>query len=505
MLTRTLIRISKLSRSNFLSSLSCNYQNPPTIHSLPIYSSQLHSYFSSTKENTPKPPPQMINTDEEFQEALNEIDLNDERVSQAFETDLQALSIKLLRASTSLEVLDVYEQALEKNPDLSGEELCMVLYFACYCKNDVTEDPRFHSLLKNLFEKIENASPLYLFALIHSLGIYSFDFGLVLPPTYQQKMGNVILKNLSHFELNQISAASWAAAQIISSEENSELREKVISELAGILLNKSESLTGLDYANILSTFSQCGIKKSETIDKFLASINKNLFKLETEDLNTITRLVMALGELNFKDTKIFEVIFTEVIRPQIPNYSVDDIATLILIYAEKMPDKQSFFREMVKNVHVNFKEINITSYLNIWLALAKLRILAVDLEKTLGMLKQVPWMNRIWSPKDLEGFEIINILIAMSTIKMNDKQFLKRLSGELESKLPDLENSDLVNLARAFTLYVKQDEDFYLKIHEECCNRINHLGTQDKNLLKETFTKAKAYVGNSPFVDVTLY
>jgi len=503
MLSRIFTKISRVPTPTFLTVLT---PKVPTQHQS-LFINQSIRQFSNERD----PIPQMIHTDKEFQDTIDKLspadmaEIEKEAHKNAFKTNLQNYSIKLLQATNSAEALEVYETAIKENPNLTGEELCMTLYFTCYYKDNVVGDERFHDLIDKVFQRIDSATSLYLFALIHSLGIYCFDFGLKLTTQQQQKLGGIILKNLEEFELNQISATSWAVSQIVSDFENKDLKEKVISELGNILLINASSLTGLDYANMLSTFSQSGITKSETIDKFVDSINKNLVKLENEDLVTITRLIMALGEVHLQDRGVLIGLFEDIVRPQIHNFTVDDMTALILVYAEKFPEQQTYFKEMIKNVHVNFRDMTITSYMNVWLALAKLRIQASDIEKTLGVLRQVPWSNNLWKPKDLEGFEFVNIFVAMSTIKMNDKQFLQNIVVDLQPKLKDLDNMDLVNLARAFTLYVKQSEDFYLKIHQECCDRERHLSSQDRQLLKECFTKARQFLPSSPFVDVTLY
>ena len=506
MLTKIISKIPKIYSHSLLPKASPKVSKLFQSHVSLLNNTKPIFYFSSNKNNESAfQNPQVFHSDKEFQEGAEKVDIHSEQASFAFETDLQATSIKLLKATSSTEVLNIYEKELSQKPDWSGEELCLVLYFACYYKTNVIDDPRFSQLIESIFSKLENISALYLFTLIHSLGIYCFEFGLNLSPIDQQKLGNLVLKNLDNFELNQVSAISWSTAQIISSEENKELKEEVITKLGELLLRNSVSLTGLDYANILSTFSQCGVKNEETISKFVASVRKSLEKLENEDLNNVTRLVMALGELPIKDNSIFVDLFENIIRPQIHNFSIDDVSALILIYADKVPTKPNYFRELIKNVHVNYPDINITGYLNIWLAMAKYRVQATDLEKTIGILKRSLVSNKIWRLQDLESFELVNVLIAMSTIKVNDKELLQILSGELESRLADLDNTDLVNLARAYTLYVKQDEDFYLRIHNECVDREKHLGSQDKKILKDTFTKAKKFLPSSPFVDVTLY
>lgn len=506
MLARIFSRISKIPVPSTTSVIPCKGLSSPASISLNSVSKPFR-YFSTNKDETESfIPPEKLNSDKEFQEAVNKVSLKNEKVDYNKQASLQALSVRLVKATTSEEVLNLYEQELENKNNLSIEDLCLIFYFACYHKTNIIGDKRFPQLVDSIFENIDQVKPMYLFTLIHSLGIFCFDYGFTLSPTNQAKLGDLILNNLDKFELNQASAISWSAGQIISAPENTELQRVVVSELAGLLLKNTVALTGLDFANILSTFAQCRMDNPAVLEKLEQALKSNLEVIENEDLGTVTRLVVAIGENNLKDKTILQDIFENVIKREIQNLSVDDAATLISVYSQQMPDKTKYFKELIKNVHANNQQLTITSYMAVWLAISNHRMMATDLEKTLKILKDVPFMNSMWKMTDLEGYELVNIIVVMSTIKMDDQNFLRLIIKELARHLTNLDNSDLVNLSRAFTLYVKQEEDFYLKIHEECCLRNAHLSAQDRKLLKETFTKARQFLpSNSPFVEVKLY
>jgi hypothetical protein len=80
-------------------------------------------------------------------------------------------------------------------------------------------------------------------------------------------------------------------------------------------------------------------------------------------------------------------------------------------------------------------------------------------------MKNVISVSKIFKITDLEGFEITNIIVAASSLRINDREFIEKLIGQLEKQLEKLDKDDLMNLARCFIVYVKQFEGFYVKIH----------------------------------------
>ena len=166
-------------------------------------------------------------------------------------------------------------------------------------------------------------------------------------------------------------------------------------------------------------------------------------------------------------------------------------------------NRTDIIRELLSIVNSNLHELSIAGYINTWLSIAKLQSPLGplnDYEQTIQILKEVLFKNQAWGINDLEPFEVINIIICMATLKENDLEFLKELVNYLDPKLKILDKNDLINLARVALIYLKQYNEFYVKIHNECVDRINEFTSQEKNILKETFTKSKAYLPSSPFI-----
>ncbi len=106
-------------------------------------------------------------------------------------------------------------------------------------------------------------------------------------------------------------------------------------------------------------------------------------------------------------------------------------------------------------IYKKYNLINITDYVNLWLALAKLKIDINEFSKTISYLKKALTESKIFTKDELEPFEYVNIIIAMSSLKIDDKEFLKIIVDILENKIKLLDKDDLVNLARSFIVYVR--------------------------------------------------
>ena len=60
------------------------------------------------------------------------------------------------------------------------------------------------------------------------------------------------------------------------------------------------------------------------------------------------------------------------------------------------------------------------------------------------------------SKQEFEDFELVNIIIAMATIRYDNQPFLQMWVNVLSHRLGALDNDDLINLARAFSIYTRQ-------------------------------------------------
>ena len=94
----------------------------------------------------------------------------------------------------------------------------------------------------------------------------------------------------------------------------------------------------------------------------------------------------------------------------------------------------------------------------------------------------------------------------MATIGENDDDFLEQLIDFLEPNLKMLYNHHLVLLTETVFLFREQfNELFFVKIHNECTNRINKFTHEENMKLKWIFTESRKYLPSSPFIYPTLY
>ena len=90
----------------------------------------------STQSKSKEESKQGVN--EKVRSKSEDIDLDSEEAKFAFETNLQTISLALMKTEDSTQCFDLYEQLIEKHPKLNGEELSLILYYAAYYKGDLT-------------------------------------------------------------------------------------------------------------------------------------------------------------------------------------------------------------------------------------------------------------------------------------------------------------------------------------------------------------------------------
>lgn len=81
-------------------------------------------------------------------------------------------------------------------------------------------------------------------------------------------------------------------------------------------------------------------------------------------------------------------------------------------------------------------------------------------------MKHLVLASEVFVIDDFEGYELVNICVAASSLKINDREFIENLIKTIQKKISKLEKEDLINLARSFILYIRLFEDFYLEIHK---------------------------------------
>lgn len=75
----------------------------------------------------------------------------------------------------------------------------------------------------------------------------------------------------------------------------------------------------------------------------------------------------------------------------------------------------------------------------------------------------------------------------------------------LNLKLNSLDKSDLINIARAGIVYIRQFEDFFRIVHERCAEKYGEFNKEEKKMLGDTFERVKLLFPGSPFIKSKLY
>jgi hypothetical protein len=77
----------------------------------------------------------------------------------------------------------------------------------------------------------------------------------------------------------------------------------------------------------------------------------------------------------------------------------------------------------ITSIEENKWQINISDFGNIWLSLAKLQnqFTKEQRDKLVELLKYVMEKSKVFKIEDLMPFEVVNIVVACSSLKLNDK------------------------------------------------------------------------------------
>ena len=76
---------------------------------------------------------------------------------------------------------------------------------------------------------------------------------------------------------------------------------------------------------------------------------------------------------------------------------------------------------------------------------------------------------------DLDS-EKVNLIIAVASLRIDDKPFVHSIIVTI--KPDNLSTDDLLKLALSFVIYVRQFEEFYIRVHEACVVRMNRFSPE---------------------------
>ena len=444
--------------------------------------------FSSIKEkdNTTS------NLEQEFLKMAPEVNLSDDSV---FTDRDQRISYKLLNAKLVEDVYAVFQAENKPEEPLTPDNYALIFYFLCSFKQKIQEQDLFLEILNKSLEKLSSISTVYLLNFLWSLGLYCYEFQLKLSEKDKKNLNEALLKKFESFNAQQTSSVAFALFQIYSEPQDRKNLNKLLEKTCEILMANELLITKIDIINFLVIFISSGYKHNLLLEKF-GEISIKLKDSLTEE--EIEKIVSLMSENKFSNKKFYYELISKFCSDK--EAKPDLASNLIFSIANVIPDEVDLLKSLLKIIHAKWSFLNITNYVHIWLSLSKFKIKASDFGKTLNILKTMPAESKVFKLSDLEGYEIVNIMIAMSVLKLNEKEFMVLLIKELKKKLDSLQTQDLVNLARSFVIYVRIFEDFFLEIHSKCCDRYKELEKNDIALLRQTFQRVKLLIPDSPFV-----
>lgn len=68
--------------------------------------------------------------------------------------------------------------------------------------------------------------------------------------------------------------------------------------------------------------------------------------------------------------------------------------------------------------------MNITNYVNLWLALARFRVDPKQYEQTFSILQNVFISGHVFTLEDLNNDEIVRVIVAASALKLDNKTLI---------------------------------------------------------------------------------
>ena len=120
--------------------------------------------------------------------------------------------------------------------------------------------------------------------------------------------------------------------------------------------------------------------------------------------------------------------------------------------------------------------------------------------KSIGMLKRLALgeTGKVQVVR-LADWEVANLLLTLAVLKIDDAALVGLLVNILYDDLATLDTPELVHLGRSFVLYVKQFEEFYIKVHDQLNIRLKYLSASDVEALRQSFGRCSILFPYSPF------
>jgi hypothetical protein len=367
--------------------------------------------------------------------------------------------------------LDVFQSRVA---DMAGETEDFLSFFHCFSKalrglGEPTDVSRISEFLQNgefnvVFELFDEAQMITLLNSIAS--IFMFEIGTFLW-FFETKLKPVVLKELPGY-----------------SEDG---------QLNILLLMRSTEYRDLDLMRVYESLSQGEEGNRNHKIKFLSIMNE-MAKLKPEVVQKMvqklsTQAILSTNPQEEQEERLSEedVQRKRGPRPDI-NVSVDyrnafdeinsdvlvELGYLVLDY---VPENLDFMKQLFFSVLSRHASLTTSEFIDLWLITSKLSKSNKDFVKDpiVAELRRLGIQKPHISFRTLTSEQLVQLLVALSSMKVNDTHLVALVTEMLVPHLDSLPIEDLVTLFRSYFVYSRLFEKYFVRIHDEIVAKIAQL------------------------------
>ncbi|CAD8110424.1 unnamed protein product [Paramecium sonneborni] len=434
-------------------------------------------------------------------------------LEDVFKEREQLISFKLMQMSDINQVFDFYSKEIAKQLDdkspqapFTANELSLFLYFTSCLRNEVYAEQmknhtdRFQQIASKIVLEINRLDPEQFCAFVWALS------------TYQIEMGDLNLNDSKQFIIKQ-------QAEIILEKIPPDTLPSLAFSLYHIIKDQSElilKISKLTQKNItiqtpsnLITLVKSLPKGSFTNSRLIFDQLSDQFQqdLLTQDqfINVLVELMRITNHENTEYVKnMVDLLTTKIESAQKHNLniSMQKVIDLILSCTQlEQQEGEQLIKQMLRICHAKSEKLNISEYIQLLLAVAKIKnnnYESINLEKTIKILIELAHKSQVFTLKDFEQQELVQVIVGAAALRIDNKEFIKNVITKIDPLL--LHKQDLLLLAKSFVIYVRLFEVELLKIHSVCAKKKHEFSVLDQAQLSKTFNRIKVLIPDSPFL-----
>ena len=283
-----------------------------------------------------------------------------------------------MQVQSPQEIVKIYKAEKERE-ELGPNELCLFFYFATFYKQDISGIDEFAEIIEKILSRVKELSASSLMTLLWGLGIYKYEsYEISMSEAQRYALGKEVVDKCENFPVSQLSSLGFASSQIFIGERDREgLLLPILTRFGRLAVKSLFSMGNPEIINFLLTFVQAGYREINIIGRFTDRLEEVRNELSVEDID---RIIIALSELGHRrgveNFVRFILMGSESNSRKFEENLMDVHLVSSLIFSLANASGKDTDEELRKKLieaflASNFKNINISEYVNVWLSLAK--------------------------------------------------------------------------------------------------------------------------------------